>query len=228
MFRNSTIFSTFLNTARFGFSRAFCVYWYDPSRPARMGAGKTNRSRRCRRRHRSERRLANQSGRHECWEQSDRQHATCLRSTIISFYPVEFTRLKQECGSSGFKPTTTLPSTSTARRLSPASLRSCKGRFQPSLSYLLRLSLNWRSLEVAGFIQDVIRVNPRLEVRVGLRIEGTNGWNEAHGRAANYLFDSNHVIETNPRVARFFLHHQSGEAPARTSRRIFMGPSRQR
>ncbi len=44
-------------------------------------------------------------------------------------------------------------------------------------------------------------MNPRLEVRVGLRIEGTNGWNEAHGRAANYLFDSNHVIETNPRVA---------------------------
>jgi hypothetical protein len=61
--------------------------------------------------------------------------------------------------------------------------------------------LNWRSLEIAGFIQDVIRVNPKLEMRIGLRIEGTNGWNEAHGRASNYLFDSNHVIETNPRVA---------------------------
>jgi hypothetical protein len=60
--------------------------------------------------------------------------------------------------------------------------------------------LNWRSLEVAGFIQDVMRISPSLELRVGLRVEGTNGWNEAHGRGSNYLFDSNGVIETDPRV----------------------------
>ncbi len=60
--------------------------------------------------------------------------------------------------------------------------------------------LNWRSVEIAGFLQDVIRVSPRLEVRIGLRLEGTNGWNEAHGRGSNYLFDTNHVIATNPRV----------------------------
>jgi hypothetical protein len=37
-------------------------------------------------------------------------------------------------------------------------------------------------------------------VTVGQRIEGTNGMNEAHGRASNYLFNQNGVIETNPNV----------------------------
>ena len=41
---------------------------------------------------------------------------------------------------------------------------------------------------------------PNLEVTVGLRVEGTNGMNEAHGRASNYLFDPNGVIETQPHV----------------------------
>ena len=61
--------------------------------------------------------------------------------------------------------------------------------------------LNWRSWVIAGFVQDVIRLNPRLELRAGLRTESTNGWNEAHGRGANYLFDSAGVIVTDPRVA---------------------------
>jgi hypothetical protein len=57
--------------------------------------------------------------------------------------------------------------------------------------------LGWRSLETAGFVQDVFKLRPNLEIRVGLRIESTNGWNEAHGRAANYAFDGG-VIQTNP------------------------------
>ena len=40
-----------------------------------------------------------------------------------------------------------------------------------------------------------MRISPRFELRVGLRIEGTNGWNEAHSGASNYLFDSNGVID---------------------------------
>lgn len=59
--------------------------------------------------------------------------------------------------------------------------------------------LGWRSLEGAGFVQDAIRVSKTLELRVGFRFEFTDGWNEAHGRASNYLFQ-NGVIETNPRV----------------------------
>jgi hypothetical protein len=58
-------------------------------------------------------------------------------------------------------------------------------------------ALGWRSLETAGFVQDVIKLRPNLEIRAGLRIESTNGWNEAHSRAANYAFDGG-VIQTNP------------------------------
>ncbi len=60
--------------------------------------------------------------------------------------------------------------------------------------------LGWRSLETAAFVQDAIRFGHRFELRLGLRVEGTNGWNEVHGRASNYVFDPNGVIETNPRV----------------------------
>jgi hypothetical protein len=61
-------------------------------------------------------------------------------------------------------------------------------------------ALGWRSLEGAGYVQDAIRLTERLQLRLGFRFESTNGWNEANGRAANYVFDANGVIETNPRV----------------------------
>ncbi len=58
--------------------------------------------------------------------------------------------------------------------------------------------LSWRTVEGAGFVQDVIKLRPNLQVRAGFRFESTNGWNEAHGRASNYVFDANGVIQTNP------------------------------
>lgn len=61
--------------------------------------------------------------------------------------------------------------------------------------------LNWRSLESAGYVEDTIKLRPNLELRAGFRFESTNGWNEANGRASNYLFDSNGVIQTQPRVS---------------------------
>jgi hypothetical protein len=60
--------------------------------------------------------------------------------------------------------------------------------------------LGWRSLEGAFYAQDVIRVKPSLELRIGFRAESTNGWNEVNGRASNYLFDANGVIITQPVV----------------------------
>ena len=58
--------------------------------------------------------------------------------------------------------------------------------------------LGWRSLEGAFFAQDTIKLKPSLELRLGFRGEFTNGWNEAHGRASNYTFDSAGVILTTP------------------------------
>jgi hypothetical protein len=60
--------------------------------------------------------------------------------------------------------------------------------------------LGWRSLEAAGFLQDAIRLSNRLQLRLGFRFESTDGWNEAHGRAANYLFNPNGVIQSQPHV----------------------------
>jgi hypothetical protein len=59
--------------------------------------------------------------------------------------------------------------------------------------------MNWRSLFGAWFVQDAVRVRPRLTITLGLRHEFTTGWNEAHGRAANYTF-ADGIISSEPRV----------------------------
>jgi hypothetical protein len=59
--------------------------------------------------------------------------------------------------------------------------------------------LNWRSLFGAWYAEDTIRVTPQLTVSLGFRDEFTTGWNEAHGRAANYTF-SNGVISDQPHI----------------------------
>jgi Carboxypeptidase regulatory-like domain len=59
--------------------------------------------------------------------------------------------------------------------------------------------MNWRSLFGAWYFSDVIRIAPRLTLSLGFRGEFTTGWNEAHGRAANYTF-SNGVISNQPHV----------------------------
>ena len=58
--------------------------------------------------------------------------------------------------------------------------------------------LGWRSLEGAFYAQDTIKLKPSFELRIGFRVESTNGWNEVNGRASNYLFGPNGVIETQP------------------------------
>jgi hypothetical protein len=60
--------------------------------------------------------------------------------------------------------------------------------------------LNWRSFFGAWYAQDVIRVSPSLTVSLGFRAESSTGWNEAHGRAANYTF-TNGVISSQPTIS---------------------------
>ena len=59
--------------------------------------------------------------------------------------------------------------------------------------------MNWRVLMGAWYAQDVVRVSPRLELSLGFRDGFTNGWNEAHGRAATFVI-RNGVIQTDPRI----------------------------
>ena len=64
--------------------------------------------------------------------------------------------------------------------------------------------LNWRSLFGAFYAEDVLRVSPKLTLSFGLRDEFSTGWNEAHGRAANYTF-TNGVISTDPHIGDSFF-----------------------
>jgi Carboxypeptidase regulatory-like domain len=59
--------------------------------------------------------------------------------------------------------------------------------------------LGWRSWLGAGYLEDTVKLTPRLELRAGIRFESTNGFNESQGRAAVYGF-TNGVINTNPTV----------------------------
>lgn len=61
--------------------------------------------------------------------------------------------------------------------------------------------LGWRTTEGSLFAEDAIKIKPNLEVRLGFRAEFTNGWNESQGRAANYAFDTNASIITDPVVS---------------------------
>ncbi|HSR08037.1 MAG TPA: carboxypeptidase regulatory-like domain-containing protein, partial [Bryobacteraceae bacterium] len=60
--------------------------------------------------------------------------------------------------------------------------------------------LGWRSWFGAWYFEDTIKLRSNLTLRAGIRDEFTNGWNEASGRAANYVTDANGVLETNPVV----------------------------
>jgi hypothetical protein len=62
------------------------------------------------------------------------------------------------------------------------------------------IEMNWRSLFGAWYVEDVIRLTPKLTVSLGFRDEFTTGWNEGHGRAANYTFN-NGIISSQPRIA---------------------------
>ncbi|HXN53330.1 MAG TPA: carboxypeptidase-like regulatory domain-containing protein [Candidatus Acidoferrum sp.] len=57
----------------------------------------------------------------------------------------------------------------------------------------------WRSLFGAWYGEDVLRLSPKLTLSLGFRAESSSGWNEAHGRAANYTF-TNGVIDTQPHI----------------------------
>lgn len=59
--------------------------------------------------------------------------------------------------------------------------------------------LSWRSLYGAWYVEDVIRLRPALTLTLGFRDELTTGWNEAYGRASNYIYP-NGIISSQPNI----------------------------
>jgi hypothetical protein len=59
--------------------------------------------------------------------------------------------------------------------------------------------LGWRSFFGAWYIEDSIHFSPKLVLSLGFRAESSSGWNEAHGRASDYVFN-NGIIATQPQV----------------------------
>ena len=57
--------------------------------------------------------------------------------------------------------------------------------------------IGWRTKEYAAFVEDIWKAAPRLELRGGLRLESTDGWNASHGRAANYAVVAG-VVQSDP------------------------------
>ena len=91
-----------------------------------------------------------------------------------------------------------------SRRLGQASFASLPTFLQGTVSSFQVVpnptELGWRSLFGAWYIEDTIKVRRNLTLRVGIRHEFSTGWNEVAGRAANYVTDSQGVLETAPLV----------------------------
>jgi hypothetical protein len=64
--------------------------------------------------------------------------------------------------------------------------------------------MNWRSFFGAFYGEDVFRFSPRLTLSLGFRGEFSTGWNEAHGHAANYTYPGG-VISSEPHIGDSFL-----------------------
>src|SRR5881409_726882 len=67
------------------------------------------------------------------------------------------------------------------------------------------LPLGYRSTEGAWYFQDEMKLRSNLTVRLGLRHEMTDGWNEVADRCSNYVFDKNFVMSTEPRIGHSCL-----------------------
>jgi Carboxypeptidase regulatory-like domain len=70
--------------------------------------------------------------------------------------------------------------------------------------------LGYRMKMGAWFAEDNINVTHRLTVRIGIRHEFTDGWNEAQNRLGNFVWDpATQLLETQPLVGRVFTQNNA-------------------
>jgi len=74
------------------------------------------------------------------------------------------------------------------------------------------IPVGFRSSEGAWYVQDEVKLRSNLTVRIGLRDEFTNGWNEVAGRCSNYVLDTNLVMATNPVIGESCLGSNQAKA----------------
>ncbi len=79
--------------------------------------------------------------------------------------------------------------------------------------------LGWRSLLGAWYLEDDIRLSPKLNLSLGFRDEFTNGWNEAQRSGRQLRFQQwGHCYST--ASGKLGLHFQQREVPAPTANRF--------
>ncbi len=85
---------------------------------------------------------------------------------------------------------------------------------RPSQAIIVRnpVRLGYRSLEAAWYVQDEIKLFPNFTMRIGLRDEMTNGWNEVTGRCSNFVFDPVYRISVYPQVGSSCLQQNNAKA----------------
>src|SRR5215831_7780852 len=85
---------------------------------------------------------------------------------------------------------------------------------KPSQAIVVRnpVRLGYRSLEAAWYVQDEIKLSPNFTMRLGLRDEMTNGWNEVANRCANYFYDPTYGIGINPHIGGSCLAQNNANA----------------
>ena len=72
--------------------------------------------------------------------------------------------------------------------------------------------LGYRQWEGAWYVQDEMKLKSNLTLRLGLRDEMTNGWNEVKGRCANLIFDQNGLPLSDPLIGRSCLTRNNAKA----------------
>ena len=60
--------------------------------------------------------------------------------------------------------------------------------------------LGWRSFSGAWYLDDTVKLRRNLTLQAGIRHEFTTGWNEALGRGANYIVDTQGLLVTTPQL----------------------------
>jgi len=85
---------------------------------------------------------------------------------------------------------------------------------RPSQAIVVRnpVRLGYRSLEAAWYVQDEIKLLRNLSMRIGLRDEMTNGWNEVTNRCSNFVSDPVYTISVYPQIGGSCLQQNNAKA----------------